>query len=353
MLRCWHSAPESANDVDTEHTPLDERKEQILREIVEAYVRRGEPVGSKAVADLTDLGVSSATIRNEMAILEREGYISHPHTSAGRIPTDKGYRYYVDSLARNVPWALKQRREIERNLAGAVSALDDLLTRTSHLLAELTDYTSLAAMPSAEGSRLARVEIVRLGPQRLLLICIGEDGLHDDRLIELDTDPSDIAVSDALRYANGAVADATPAEAARAIAAVAAPPEVKTVLDGIAEALRAVARSTSRMYTGGTSKLIVWEPIDTAQRVIEMLEEGSVEPLLPAPSPDSVTVRIGRELAIDDVLDLSLIATGYQLGRRSGTVGILGPTRMDYPTVISTVAEVAATLSRVLRQIGP
>ena len=339
--------------MDAEHNPLDERKEHILREIVEAYVRRGEPVGSRAVADLTDLGVSSATIRNEMAILEREGYISHPHTSAGRIPTDKGYRYYVDVLARNVPAARKQRREIERNLAGAFSALDDLLSRTSQLLAELTDYTSLAATPSAEESRLARVDVVRLGTQRLLLVCVGEDGWHDDRIIELDADPADGVVADALRLANGAVAGSTPSQAGEAIAAIHAPDAVRPVLDGIAEALRAIARSTNRLYTGGTAKLIVWEPIDTAQRVIEMLEGGTVEPLLPDPSPNAITVRIGRELALGDVMDLSLIATGYKLGQRSGTVGVLGPTRMDYPAVISTVAEVASTLSRVLRQLTP
>lgn len=339
--------------MDSEQKSLDERKEHILREIVEAYVRLGEPVGSKAVADITELGVSSATIRNEMAILEREGYISHPHTSAGRIPTDKGYRYYVDVLARKVLPAPKQRREIERNLAGAFSALDELLSRTSQLLSELTDYTSLAAAPSVQESRLARVEIVRLAEQRLLLVCIGDDGWHEDRIIELDADPADVVVSDAVRIANGAVSGSTPSQAARAISETQTSAAVRPVLDGIAESLRVIARSTSRLYTGGTAKLIVWEPIDTAQRVIEMLEGGTVEPLLPSPAPDAVTIRIGRELALEDVLDLSLIATGYQFGRRSGTVGVLGPTRMDYPTVISTVVDVAATLSRVLRQLGP
>jgi heat-inducible transcriptional repressor len=336
-----------------EPNPLDERKEHILREIVESYVRRGEPVGSKVVADAADLGVSSATIRNEMAILEREGYISHPHTSAGRIPTDKGYRYYVDVLAPKVAAAPKQRREIERNLESAHSALDELLERTSHLLSELTDYTSLAAMPSVRESRLRRVEIVRLGTQRLLLICIGTDGWHEDRIIELESEPSDVQISQALQLANDTVEDSTAHEAAKALSATDVPKELIDVMRGIGAGLVAVAQSSSRLYTGGTSKLIVWEPVDTAQRVLEMLEGGSVEPLLPPPSAGSITVRIGRELAIEDVRDLSLIATGYRLGGRSGTVGVLGPTRMDYPNVISTVAEVAAALSRVLRQLGP
>jgi heat-inducible transcriptional repressor len=333
--------------------PLDERKEHILREIVEGYVRRGEPVGSKVVADAAELGVSSATIRNEMAILEREGYISHPHTSAGRIPTDKGYRYYVDELAVRIATAPKQRREIERNLETAFSALDELLERTSHLLSELTDYTSLAAMPSVRESLLARVEIVRLGTQRLLLICIGTDGWHEDRIIELESEPSDRVIAEALVLANEAVSGTAAFEAMQTLLAAEVPHELADVIRGIAAGLQAVAQSSSRLYTGGTSKLIVWEPVDTAQRVLEMLEGGSVEPLLPHPASGAITVRIGRELAIEDVMDLSLIATGYRLGGRSGTVGVLGPTRMDYPTVISTVAEVAAALSRVLRQLGP
>ena len=332
---------------------LDERKEQILREIVETYIRHGEPVGSKAVADASELGLSPATIRNEMGILEREGYISHPPTSAGRIPTAQGYRYYVDVLARKVANKPTRRREIERDLAGAVSALDDLLERTSHLLTELTEYTSLAALPSVRESRLRKVEVVRLGTNRLLLVCVGDDGWHDDRIIELESDTTDTELDDAVRLANAVASDATPEEAARAIAEMSAPTEVRPLLEGITQGLRAVGRSTSRLYTGGTAKLIIWEPVDTAQRVIEMLEGGGVQPLLPQPAPNSVTVRIGRELKLEDLRDLSLIATGYQLGKRAGTVGILGPTRMDYPSVIATVADVAASLSRVLKQLGP
>jgi heat-inducible transcriptional repressor len=286
-----------------------------------------------------------------MAILEREGYISHPHTSAGRIPTDKGYRYYVDVLAQRVPTAPRHRREIERNLESAFSALAELLERTSNQLTELTDYTSLAALPSVRESRLRRAEIVRLGTHRLLLICIGEDGWHEDRIIELDSEPSDRQIAESLGIANAAIGGKTVQEALSSLADTEVAPGLLDVMRGIAAGVQAIATSTSRLYTGGTSKLIVWEPVGTAQRVLEMLEGGTVEPLLPQPDAGAVTVRIGRELAIEDVRDLSLIATGYRIGNRSGSVGVLGPTRMDYPAVISTVAEVAAALSRVLRQI--
>jgi len=132
--------------------------------------------------------------------------------------------------------------------------------------------------------------------------------------------------------------------------ALAAPPEIESLIGAIAEGLVAIAQATGRVFTGGASRLVVWEPADTAKRVLEMLETG-VQPLLPTTQPNHVTVRIGRELAFGDLRDLSLIATGYRFGRGAGTLGVLGPTRMDYPAVISTVAEVASTLSRVLRQL--
>lgn len=339
--------------MDTEHHPLDERKERILREIVEAYIRGGEPVGSKAVTDAADLGVSSATVRNEMGILEREGYISHPHTSAGRVPTDKAYRYYVDVLAPKVVGDPKRRREIERFLTGAVSALDEVLERASQVLSELTDYTSLAAPPAAGESRLQRIELVALGGPRLLLVCVGEDGWHEDCLIELDTEPSAEAIGHAVTAANIVVSGLTPVAAAVAVDQITAPPDLEDILGSIAVGLRAVGARTVRLVTGGRSKLVVWEPVDTAQRILDMLETGTVEPLLPTPDLNAVTVRIGREMALDDLRDLSLIAAGYRFGRRAGSLGVLGPTRMDYPAVISTVAEVASTLSRVLRQLGP
>ena len=332
--------------------PLDERKERILREIVESYVRRGEPIGSKIVADAADLGVSSATIRNEMAILEREGYISHPHTSAGRIPTDKGYRYYVDVLAPKVALEPARRREIEHFLAGAVSALDELLERTSQVLAELTDYTSLAAAPMVHESILERIELVRLGGSRVLLVSIGDDGWHDERLVEIGSEPTDDDVAQAVRVANTLVGRKTASEGARVLSETVVASEIEPILRGVSEALRAVARAGGRVFTGGVAKLIVWEPVDTAQRVLEMLDAGGVEPLLAVPSPNAMTVRIGRELALEDLRDLSLIATGYRFGKRAGALGVLGPTRMDYPSVMSTVAEVASTLSRVLRQLS-
>ncbi|HVE91826.1 MAG TPA: heat-inducible transcriptional repressor HrcA [Actinomycetota bacterium] len=333
--------------------PLDERKERILREIVEAYVQMGEPVGSKAIAAGRDLDVSSATVRNEMAILEREGYIAQPHPSAGRIPTDKGYRYYVDRLAPAVDADPQERREIERSMAGALSALDDLLMRASHLLSDLTNYTSLASAPPVSEARLRHVELVPLGHRRIFLVIVGDGAWHAERVLELAQEPAEDTLRRSGEVANRLAHGLGLTEAAAALdKAEGLDRETSRVLKATALALRTVASDRGgRVFTGGTSRLVVWEPAPTARRVLEMLEEGEMEPLLPEPAPEGVSVRIGRELAFEDYHDLSLIAAGYRFGRQAGTLGVLGPTRMHYPSVMCTVAEVARSLSRALSRL--
>lgn len=330
--------------------PLDERKQRILRQIVEAYIRYGEPVGSKVVAEACGLGVSSATVRNEMGILEREGYITQPHTSAGRIPTEKAYRYYVDELAPRMDTDPQRSREIDRSLTGALSAIDDLLKRASLVLSELTSYTSLAAAPPVAEGRVRHLQLIPLGARKVLLVLVAEGAWHEERVLELDHDPDEDLLRRAVERTNRIAAGKTITEAAAAIEH-GAEPEWTVLGRAVARALRAIGRTPGRVFAGGTSRLVVWEPGPTAARVLELLEEGEMEPLLPEPRPEHVDVRIGHELAQDDLRELSLIAAGYRLGRRgTGTLGVLGPMRMDYPAVISTVAAVARSLSRVLRR---
>lgn len=334
-----------------EQQPLDERKERILREIVEAYVREGEPVASKTVASGSELGVSSATVRNEMGILEREGYITHPHTSAGRIPTDKGYRYYVDVLAPRVRAEPELRREIESFLHGTLSALDDLLKRASTLLAELTSYASLAAAPSAAEMRLRQVQLVPLGGTRVFLILVGQIGWHEERILELPEEPDEEGLRRTVEVLNRAAAGNSLTDAAEEIERIPDADAEPAVLTATAQAMRVVALRSGRLYTGGTSRVVVWEPGPEARRVLELLEEGGVEPLMMEAEPEEMAVRIGRELGLQDLDDLSLIAAGYRLGQRAGALGVLGPTRMDYPSVIATVGEVTSSLQRALRRL--
>jgi len=334
--------------------PLDERKERILRQIVEGYVRAGEPVGSRSVADDPALDVSAATVRNEMGILEREGYITHPHTSAGRIPTDKGYRYYVDRLS-DVDLTPELRKEIRTFLDGTLSAFDDMLRRSSDLLAELTEYTSVTTAPPASEARLRRVQLIALGGSRVLLVLIGEVPWHEEHVVQLPpgVEPTDASLVRTVEVADRTVGGKTLAESADALDDVdGGDEEERTILRATAEAIRVIALRARRVYTGGTSRVVIWEPGPEAKRVLELLEGGEVESLLLESEPEEVAVRIGRELGISDLEDLSMIATGYRFGRRSGALGVLGPTRMDYPSVIATVGEVARSLSRALRQLS-
>ena len=271
-----------------------------------------------------------------MAILEREGYISHPHTSAGRIPTDKGYRYYVDVLAPRVASAPKRRRRSSATSTGAFSALDELLERTSQLLSELTDYTSLAASPSAHErpaaprrARAARLPSAAAGLRRRRRLARRPPDRARVRV-------ADTLLDDAVRLANSAVErlDAARGGAARSRTST-LPPRSASVLQGIARgaacrstARRAVSTPAGRRSSSCGSRSTPRSACSSCSR------RAKREPCSRRRRRNAVTVRIGRELALDDVRDLSLIATGYTLGNRSGALGVLGPTRMDYPSVI-------------------
>lgn len=336
----------------TPDKPLGERRERILRAIVEAYVDGAEPVGSRTVADDSTLGVSSATIRNEMGILEREGYIVQPHTSAGRIPTDKAYRYYVDVLAPKTRVGSETVHEIERALAGTITALDDLLGRASELLAELTDYAALASAPSLTEGHLRWLDLVPLGNKRLFMVVVIDGARHEEWLLELPSETSEETIKRCGERVNRIVGGLKPSEAADRLVQL-GEGEHPEIMRTIAKALRSVARKSGRLYTQGASHAIGWGPAPAVRRILELLEEGEVQSLMEGAGPhEGVAVRIGSELPISDLQSLSLIMAGYELGRaQAGSLGVLGPTRMDYPSVMATVAAVARSLSRALRRL--
>lgn len=330
--------------------PLDERKERILRRIVENYIDDGEPVGSKAIADSNEIGCSAATVRNEMGVLEREGYILQPHTSAGRVPTDKAYRYYVDSLADTQPDS-KRVREAELRLAGTLSALDELLKSASHLLSEITSYTSIASAPAPTEAVLRHVQLVDMGSGRVFVLVVGEAAWHVERLIGLDADTKPSDVADAQLVMNQLAPGAGIGSCAQGLINARTTRRLRPILDAVAALLVEISQASGRVYAQGTGNLVVWEPAPTAQRVLELIDSGGVDSMLAVPATDGVSVRIGRELDLDAEHELSLIAAGYRLGRRAGSVGIIGPTRMNYPSVMARVGEVAESLSRVLKRL--
>jgi heat-inducible transcriptional repressor len=338
-----------------------ERRLSVLRAIVEDYVKTEEPVGSKALVERHGLGVSPATVRNDMAALEEEGYITAPHTSAGRVPTDKGYRLFVDRLTTVKPMTAAEKRAIAGFLDGAVD-LDDVVTRSTRLLSQLTRQVAVVQYPTLSRSTVRHVELVALAPTRLLLVLILSTGRVEQRLLEVAEEVSEESLATLRTRINTAVAGAVIADAGEALRTIAEPtdqpadaprdPLATAVAEALIEAMND-HRSDERVSIGGTSNLARFgDSFDTAVRpLLEALEEHVVLLKLmgEATAGGLVTVRIGAEGPYQELSQTSVVATGYGPGDEAlATLGVVGPTRMDYPGSMAAVRAVARYLSRIL-----
>ncbi len=340
-----------------EATMVEDRKLEVLRAIVEDYVATEEPVGSKSLVERHHLGVSPATVRNDMAALEEEGFITQPHTSAGRVPTDKGYRLFVDRLTTVKPMSAAEKRAIATFLNGAVD-LDDVVQRSVRLLAQLTRQVAVVQYPTLSRSTVRHVEVVSLVPNRLLLVLILSTGRVEQRLVELDSEFTEDDLADLRSRFNRAVVGQRIADAASGLAAV--PQQVgETVRPAVESAVAALVeamsdhRSDERVAVGGTANLARFgDSFDvTIRPMLEALEEHVVllKLLGEATTGGTVTVRIGHEGPYQELSSTSVVATGYGPHDQAlATLGIVGPTRMDYPGSMAAVRAVARYVSRIL-----
>jgi heat-inducible transcriptional repressor len=337
---------------------LDDRKLEVLRAIVEDYVETQEPVGSKALVERHQLGVSPATVRNDMAVLEDEGYIRQPHTSAGRVPTDAGYRLFVDRLSKVKPLSPAERRAIERFLIGAVD-LDDVVHRTVRLLAQLTRQVAVVQYPSLARSAVRHLELVPISTTRIMLVMIADTGRVEQRLVEL---PGPVPPDDVLamrsrvneRLAGQKMADTPPLVQGLVDDCQ---PDKRTTMACLASVLleTLVERSEERLALAGTANLTRGGVLDfqgTLRPVLEALEEEVILlKLIGDLEPSTTRVRIGDENEIDNLRSASVVSTGYGPGTTIvGGLGVLGPTRMDYPGTIATVRAVARYVGDLLAQ---
>ena len=334
----------------------DDRRLAVLRAVVEDYVATHEPVGSRSLVERHALGVSSATIRNDMALLEEEGYIAQPHTSAGRVPTDKGYRLFVDRLATVKPLSAAERRAIQRFLEGAVD-LDDVLSRTVRLLAQLTRQVAVVQYPSLSRSTVRHVELVRLAPSRVLVVLIASTGRVEQRVVELGDELDENAVADLRTRVNAGLTGRTFAEATTALAELAegAPTSERAPVAAVAASLieSLVERTEERVVVAGTPNLTRFgqDFPETVQPVLEALEEQVVllSLLGESTTPEATMVRIGRENETPGLTTTSVVTVGYGPGDQAlAQLGVVGPTRMDYPGTISAAHAVAQYLGRIL-----
>lgn len=356
---------------------LNERRRRVLQALVEEYIASATPVGSRTLVERYELGCSPATVRNELSILEETGYVIQPHVSAGRMPTDTGYRSFVDEL-------------IERDRAGGsgdaahspataplhhASEVDELMRETSVALTRLTDCLAVAIAPSVQISRVKRLDLLSMAPRRALFVLITESGQVVNRPIELTEEASPEALAAIERALNAAVvgkraqeirplrdalvapvADAAGAAATPGTAASAADPAdtalMGRVLDEILDALQETDRD--RLFHVGVPALLAqpeFHDADRARPLIEFLEDGIavLEALSEALATRDITVRIGHENRRTELGNVSIVASSYSVGSGEGLVGVVGPTRMDYGRAMGAVRAVAQELSDAMR----
>lgn len=318
---------------------LEERRSEVLRALVEEHIKTGEPVSSRAVLERSKLEVSTATIRNDLAVLEQEGLVLQPHTSAGRVPTVAGYRYYVDHLG---PGRLRQAAQIKvASVFGDVHfELSKLLKATSDLLVEITDLPSVVVAPGVARENVRSLHTVQVANDQILVIAVTEGGRVVQQRGRVRVPVTPLEVEEAQQIVSDAVVDrelgAPPAfeegydtELARPIAEA-----VLTITDS----LHLAGTGGSEMFLGGTQLMAqVWQDLTTVQRVLEIMErEAEVVNLLAGAR--------GTSIQLGDDLDMAVVSKAYDSGGEAGSVGVIGPMRMNYKRVISAVEEVTREL---------
>ncbi len=332
------------------------RRLEILRAIVDEYVATQAPVGSKAIADRHRLGISPATIRNEMALLEEEGLITQPHTSAGRIPTDRGYRVFVDKLATIKPLSAPERRAIESFLEGALD-LDDVVMRTVRLLADATKQVAVVQYPSMVKSRVRHVELLPLTASRVMMILITDSGRVEQRVLELTQDVPENFISALRAQLNNVMIGQRLPEVANSITEIMESyslherRDVAIVISTVIE--MAMERPEERVVLAGTANLARFQEdfSTTIHSVLEALEEQVVLLRLLGDANETVMVRIGEEQRDENLRSTSLITVGYGIEDSPlGALGVIGPTRMDYARSIASVSAVARYVGRYISE---
>ena len=342
---------------------VDDRKIAILRKVIEHYVSTGQPVGSSHIASLPGVTVSAATIRNEMAALEAEGLLAQPHTSAGRVPTDKGYRMYVDHLtstdvAKAGKLAAAQRQQLGDFFDTAHLRLEDTLHRTSLLLAQLTNYTAVVTGPSAVEAEVRSVQVVSLNERTGTVVAVLSSGEIVNEPIEFDVAPTDAQVAKATERLRAAFVGKS--LSAVSFAPSGADGRSDASIDAVAEKIATQAAtalgagsSKENVFVGGTASLTrAFDAVEVVRSVLETLEQQYVVVSLVRDMLNrGVSVAIGAEHGVEPLSACSVVlAPVVRDGETVGSVGVLGPTRMNYPAALATVEVVSDRLGRRLAE---
>lgn len=329
---------------------LDERKASILRAVVEEYIATAQPVGSAHVAAAPEIHVSPATVRNEMAYLEHEGYLVQPHTSAGRVPTDKGYRTFVDQLSSPGLLSTGQRQLVKEFFAKAHGELEDMLKDTSRLLSSITDYAGVVVGPAHEVATIRSVQVVGVGHQTALVVVVLSNAAVEKRAIDVGDGVGDERLAAATAHLSAHLQGRTLREPGSV------PSTGDTVTDRVASrALKALGPGHDpegeEVYVGGAARIAsAFDAVETVRSVLATLEQqyvivGLLRDLLDR----GLTVSIGSEHGLENLAECSIVVAPYEVeGQPAGTIAVLGPTRMNYPQALAAVAVVGNRLGKRL-----
>lgn len=342
---------------------LDDRKSAILRAVVQTYIETAQPVGSSHVVDATAIGVSPATVRSEMTVLEREGYLIQPHTSAGRIPTEKGYRFFVDEIGPGELDAA-QSRQVRGFFSHAHGELEDMLRNTSRMLSKLTSTAAVVVGESADPASVRSVQLVGLAPTTYLIVVVLSSGSVVKRNVEHSGEVADATLVAVGRYLTaqmfgkslsavdelGTEPTGAPSQPSRPVIDSVADPVLREALDALRSAAGEVGRS---VHVEGASHIAgAFDASETLREVLGLLEQQvAVVTLLRDVIDRGLTVAIGSETGVAPLAECSLVVAPYMVGGEpAGTIGVLGPTRMNYQETLAAVAVVSNRLSRLLSE---
>lgn len=340
---------------------LDERKKKILKAIIKTYMETGEPVGSRTISKYTDLNVSSATIRNEMSDLTDLGYIIQPHTSAGRIPSDKGYRLYVDELMKEKEDEVAELQEL---MIEKTDKMEKVLKKVVQVLASNTNYATMISVPQYSGSRLKFIQLSRVNELQLVAVVVCEGNVIRNKIIDLDEEMDDETILKLNLLLNtnlngvpiqdinlGMIARLK--EQAGAHGSV-----VADVLDAVAAAIH-VDEDDMEIYTSGATNIFKYPELADKSRASELIsafeEKKELADLVKERMADTentgIQVYIGNELPTPAMKDCSVVTATYELGEgMHGTIGIIGPKRMDYESVVDSLKKLKAQLDETMRK---
>lgn len=337
---------------------LSERKKAILQAIIEDYIASAEPVGSRNIAKNHDLGLSAATIRNEMADLEEMGYLDKPHTSAGRIPSEMGYRFYVDSLMRRYSLTMEEISNLQSSMDRKYNQLENVVSEISDIISKATNYPAIVELPMAQKSRLRSVKMMLIEKGSVLIVVVTDAGVVRNRHMKVSGEIDYEVVDSISEFLSGQLTglsadDFTPARLMLIYEAMASYGDfLKTVIEFVLECL---GNSQNRVYIGGASNILnnpEFENIERAKEFLSFIDrkENVSEMLNLLETADSnISIKIGSENAVPEMRDTSLVVANYNVGGKlHGKIGIIGPKRMNYARVVSSLELINNQLSEIL-----